>query len=198
MAAAGEYDAIVLAGGRSRRMGDVDKVGLQVGGATLLEHACSALPGARRLVVVGPSGLAGLPAHAICVQEDPPFAGPAAALGAGIVRLGDAADRVVVLAADIPRAGEAIPVLLATLDAHPRSDGVVARSSDGHRQPLLAVYRSSPLRASLAAHEPLADGSVMRVIAGMRLVEADLPDDVLADVDTPADLRRLTEEMNHG
>ena len=32
MAAAGEYDAIVLAGGRSRRMGDVDKLGLVVGG----------------------------------------------------------------------------------------------------------------------------------------------------------------------
>lgn len=197
MAAAGEYDAIVLAGGRSRRMG-VDKLALEVGGATLLARACAAVPDARRLVVVGPAGLAGLPADAICVQEDPPFAGPAAALGAGLAGLGDAADRVVVLAADVPRAGEGVPVLLATLDAHPRSDGVVARSSDGHRQPLLAVYRSSPLRASLAAHEPLADGSVMRVIAGMRLVEADLPDDVLADVDTPADLRRLTEEMNHG
>ena len=191
------YDAIVLAGGRSRRMGDVAKLGLVVGGDSLLGHACAAVSDAARLVVVGPDDQDGVPASAVVVREDPPFAGPAAAIGAGVAALEgstDATDLVVVLAADVPRAREAVPVLLAAVADRPHHDGVVARSSDGHRQPLLAVYRKPALRAALASHAPLAGGSVMRVIASLRLAEIDLPDDVLADVDTPADLHRLTEQ----
>ncbi|MCW2841470.1 MAG: molybdopterin-guanine dinucleotide biosynthesis protein [Aeromicrobium sp.] len=195
---AGRHDALVLAGGRSRRMG-VAKLGLVVAGDTLLTHACVAVQDARRLVVVGPPDQPGIPSRAIAVREDPPFGGPAAAIAAGLSGLGTgAAERVVVLAADVPRAGEAVPVLLAALDAEPDADGVVARSSDGHRQPLVAVYRTAALRSALAAHEPLAGSSVMRVIAGLALTEIDLPDDVLADVDTPADLHRITEERPHG
>jgi molybdopterin-guanine dinucleotide biosynthesis protein A len=195
---AGHHDALVLAGGRSRRMG-VPKLGLVVAGDTLLAHACAAVQDARRLVVVGPPDQPGTPPRAIAVREDPPFGGPAAAIAAGLSGLGaDEADRVVVLAADVPRAGEVVPVLLAALDARPDADGVVARSSDGHRQPLLAVYRTAALRSALAAHAPLAGSSVMRVIAGLALTEIDLPDVVLADVDTPADLHRITEETPHG
>lgn len=198
MTAGGQHDAIVLAGGRSSRMGR-DKLALELGGETLSSRAYAAVADAQRLVVVGPPAREGLPPHVVRVQEDPPFAGPAAAIAAGLAALGgDVAERVVVLAADVPRAGEAVPALLAALDEHPASDGAVARSSDGHRQPLLAVYRSNALRLALAAHEPLANGSVMRVIAGLRLVEVDLPDDVLADVDTPDDLHRLTQETPHG
>ncbi|MET0931397.1 MAG: molybdenum cofactor guanylyltransferase [Aeromicrobium sp.] len=193
------FDALVLAGGRSSRMGGVGKLGLVVDGETLLAHACAAVSDARRLVVVGPPGQPGTPDGAIGVQEDPPFAGPAAAMSVGLSVLGgDPADRVVVLAGDVPRAREAVPALLAACDQNPNADGVVARSSDGHRQPLVAIYRRAALGAALAAHEPLANGSVMRVIADLRLVEIDIPDDVLADVDTPADLQRLTEEPRHG
>jgi CTP:molybdopterin cytidylyltransferase MocA len=60
------------------------------------------------------------------------------------------------------------------------------------------VYRTAALRAALAAHTPLAGSSVMRVIGGLALTEIDLPDAVLADVDTPADLHRITEETPHG
>jgi molybdopterin-guanine dinucleotide biosynthesis protein A len=193
------HDAIVLAGGRSRRMGEVAKLGLVIGGDSLLGHACAAVPDAEQLVVVGPPDQDGVPPRAILAREDPPFGGPAAAIAAGLSALGDdRADLVVVVAADVPRAREAVPALLSACDDRPDVDGVVARSSDGHRQPLLAAYRSAPLRAALAAHEPLAGGSVMRVIATLRLIEIDLPDDVLADVDTPADFQRITEETHHG
>ena len=198
------HDAIVLAGGRSRRMGDVAKLGLVVGGDSLLGHACAAVADARQLVVVGPPDQDGVPARATAVREDPPFGGPAAAIGAGVAALSGAPEGdelVVVLAADVPRVREAVPVLLTAAVDHPEHDGVVARSSDGHRQPLLAVYRTAALRTALAAHEPLAGGSVMRVIADLRLAEIDVPDDVLADIDTPDDLHRLTapsEEPHDG
>lgn len=176
-------------------MGDVDKTGIVVSGRSLLAHACAAVDEARRLVVVAPSGLAGTPARAIVTREEPPFAGPAAALGAGLDALGeDAEDLVVVLAADVPRAAEAVPPLLAA--AASCRDGVVARSSDGHRQPLLAVYRRAALGGALAAHVPLTDLGVNRVLRDLDLDELDLPDVVLADVDTPADLRRLEENLH--
>ena len=193
------YDAIVLAGGRSTRMGDVDKLQVVVDGATLLTHALAAVADARRVVVVAPEGTAGLPAGVVRVQEDPPFSGPAAAMGAGLRALGDdAAEHVVVVAADVPRVGDAVDALLAGLAAHPDHDGVVARTSDGRRQPLLSAHRTPSLVAALAAHEPLADLSATRVTSALDLVELDLDDEVVADVDTPDDLDRLTRESPHG
>lgn len=177
-------------------MGDVDKVGIVVSGRALLAHACAAAEHARTLVVVGPAGLAGTPERAIVTREEPPFAGPAAALGAGLAALGaDPAALVLVLAADVPRAAEAVPSLLTAAESC--RDGVVARSSDGYRQPLLAVYRHASLAAALAAHAPLTDLGVNRVLRDLELHELDLPDGVLADIDTPADLQRL-EEHRHG
>ena len=186
------FDAIVLAGGRSSRMGGVDKIGVVLDGLPLLAHACEAVSAAGTLVVVGPDGLAGTAPRAVVVREDPPFGGPAAALGAGLAALGnDPAELVVVLAADVPRAAAAVPALLAV--APDSVDGVVARSSDGHRQPLVAVYRVKALATVLAAHEPLIDLGVTRVTRDLALTILDLPDDVLADIDTPADLRRFKE-----
>ena len=192
------YDAIVLAGGRSTRMGDVDKLQVVVDGATLLTHALAAVADARRVVAVAPAGTAGLPADVVRVQEDPPFAGPAAAMGAGLAELGDeVAEHVVVVAADVPRVGEAVDGLLVGLAAHPGHDGVVAVGADGRRQPLLSAHRSRALASALAAHEPLAHQSAMRVTSGLDLVEIDLAH-VVDDVDTPDDLLRLTEETSHG
>jgi molybdopterin-guanine dinucleotide biosynthesis protein A len=187
------YDAIVLAGGRSTRMGDVDKLQAVVDGATLLTHALAAVADARRVVVVAPPGTAGVPADALRVQEDPPFAGPAAAMGAGLAALGDeAADHVVVLVADVPRVGEVVDALLAAVAAHPHRDGVVVRAADGRRQPLLAAHRLRPFADALAAHESLANLSATRVTSGLDLVDIELADEVVDDVDTPDDLRRLT------
>ncbi len=194
------YDAIVLAGGRSARMGDVDKLQVVVDGATLLTHALAAVADARRVVVVAPEGTAGLPVGVARVQEEPPFSGPAAAMGAGITALAehdDAAEHVVVVAADVPRVGDVVDALLVGLAAHPSHDGVVAVGVDGRRQPLLAAHRVAPLRAALARHEPLAHLSATRVTSGLDLVEIDVAE-VADDVDTPDDLHRLTQETPDG
>jgi len=74
------YDAVILAGGRARRLGGLDKPGLDVGARTLVENVVAAVPGARRVVVVGPErGLR----KVIGVREDPPGSGPVPALRAG-------------------------------------------------------------------------------------------------------------------
>src|SRR5207253_721892 len=82
--AAVTYDGIVLAGGRARRLGGVDKPALLVGGRSMLATAVAALGEACLVTVVGPEVTGG----------------PVAAVAAGL-RDGTAA-AVVVLAADLP------------------------------------------------------------------------------------------------
>ena len=81
-----EFDAIILAGGRSSRLGGVPKSGLIYDGATLLERSLRAAGAAGRTVVVGPDP-GDLPGGVLTCREDPPFAGPAAAIAAGLAAL---------------------------------------------------------------------------------------------------------------
>lgn len=192
-------DAVVPAGGRARRLGGRRKVELLAGGVPLLRIAVdTALElGARRVAVVGPPPTFALPSGVLRVREDPPFSGPAAALGRGLDALDAAASgageqpagRVLVLAADAPRAADALAVLLPALADHPRADGVRAVDR-GRVQPLLAVYRGDPLR-SVLARGPLADAALLAVLGGLELVDMSVPEGSADDVDTPADAARL-------
>src|SRR6478672_852094 len=132
-------------------------------GATLLERSLAAAAGARHSVVVGPE-TAGLPGGVLRTREDPPFAGPAAAIAAGLAALRGAgpADLVLVLACDMPRAGDAVRALL---DALPGAgaDGVMAASADGRQQPLAGFYSTAALERAVqdaAARNALVHGSV--------------------------------------
>lgn len=111
----GGYDVVVLAGGEARRLGGADKPGLVVGGRTLLERVVAAVPGAGRVVVVGPErDLPGV----VFTREDPPGGGPVPALRAGLREV--TAPRVVLLAADLPFLTPAhIATLLSAMPATP-------------------------------------------------------------------------------
>ncbi|MET7461892.1 NTP transferase domain-containing protein [Nonomuraea sp. NPDC005501] len=111
----GGYDVVVLAGGEARRLGGADKPGLVVGGRTLLERVVAAVPGAGRVVVVGPEReLPGV----VFTREDPPGGGPVPALRAGLREV--TAPRVVLLAADLPFLTPAhIATLLSAMPATP-------------------------------------------------------------------------------
>ncbi|MFV0434875.1 MAG: molybdenum cofactor guanylyltransferase [Leucobacter sp.] len=90
-AALPRFDAVVLAGGRGSRLGGADKANLELHGARLIERTVSAARavGAEQIVVVGPQTSA-VPG-AIVVRENPSFAGPLAALAAGLDALPAAA-----------------------------------------------------------------------------------------------------------
>ena len=187
------WDAVVLAGGRGRRLGGVDKPGLLLDGRSLLDRTLAAVAGARHRIVVGPERPA-TPGVRF-VREEPRFGGPVAALAAGLAALPADSSVVVVLAADLPAVEAALPIVLAAAlpVARGAADGCIGVDPAGRDQPLLAAYRVPALTAALAtlAEERGLDGAALRaLVQRLALVRVPLPADLCADVDEPADAVR--------
>ncbi|MEJ7633873.1 NTP transferase domain-containing protein [Aeromicrobium sp.] len=185
----GEWDAIVLAGGRGSRLGGVDKASLELGGETLLARTLRAVTGAARVVVVGDADAPG----AIVVQEEPRFAGPAAAIGAAMAEV--RARHVLVVGCDQPFLAEAVGVLLAAASG----DGAIVVDGDGHRQHLMSVLDTVALRESIAAQPTLTDLSVHALLTPLDLTEVRVSARAALDIDTWHDRQQaLAEGANDG
>ena len=185
-----EYDAVILAGGRARRFGGIDKMLIEIGGEPLLGTAIAAASGARSAVVVGPerAGFAG----ASWVQEDPPHSGPVHALAAGLA-LGSA-PLVAVVAADLPFVTTDVVERLAA--AVGDTDGAVAVDGSARDQYLLAVYRRRALEAAIGGLASSIGAPLRTTVQSLRLVRL-REDSASNDCDTPDDVsaaRRPTEE----
>lgn len=142
------YEAIVLAGGDSRRLDGADKPALVIGGSTMLERVIAACSGADHTVVVGPrrSGISGVR----WCEESPPGGGPVAALAAALPLVQTPV--VLTLAADLPFVGPAVPVLLERIG---HAEVAVLVEVGGRRNLLAAAWRTSALREHLADLEPV-------------------------------------------
>lgn len=185
---------VVLAGGRSSRMGR-DKATLVLGGRTLAERAHERLRAVCGEVVVADGGRGVVPG-AVSVA-DGPGRGPAAGmLGAARALPGRP---LLVLACDLPAVPEA---LLAALVGRPEwmaADVVLPRTERG-LEPLVARYGP---RALAALEEQVAGGEYaprflldrgdLRVVtvAGEALAAFGDPARFLANVNRPEDLARL-------
>ncbi|MFQ4147583.1 NTP transferase domain-containing protein [Arthrobacter sp. LAPM80] len=205
--------ALILAGGLSRRLNGVPKAGLMLDGQTLLARTVDAaarviaaqagtahVPLAAQLgiAVVGPVGsiaqwlaTAQTVAGVAAVQEDPPYSGPAAGIAAGVAALPGSGGYVLVLACDMPHAGELAELLAAELPGCAAGEGVMA-VADGRRQPLAAIYPLAVLReASDAARKTqrLENASVFSLVASVNIKECAVPSGLTADIDTWADAR---------
>ena len=203
-----EFDAIILAGGRSSRLGGVPKSGLIYDGATLLERSLLAAGAAGRAVVVGPDP-GGLPGGVLTCREEPPFAGPAAAIAAGLAALAAdhasrhaaAAPYTLVLACDMPRSAGAVRALAEALAASAAgtperdgADGVMAVSADGRKQPLAGFYGTAGLQRSVAdaaSRDRLENASVFALLARLDVREVRVPPGSTDDVDTWDDASAL-------
>lgn len=200
--------ALILGGGTARRLGGVSKPDVTYQGRRLLDHVLSSLPDAvtGRRVVVAPDSVA-VPDDVLRTLEDPPFGGPVAGIAAGLAVLEpEDDDLVAILTCDAPRAGEAIPTLLAALaDADPRRDAspaiassapaasadcAIGRDANGREQYLLGVYRVAALTTRIEqwGSDDLAGAPVWKFISALRASVVDLPAELTHDIDTPADL----------
>lgn len=203
------HDACILAGGLARRLGGRDKPGLHVSGRPLVESVAAAVPGAARLIVVGPPR-PGLP-RAIFRREDPPGGGPVPALRAGLAEV--TAPWVALLAADLPfLTAEHVDALLYAAGAGEERDtgdtgdtapyagigthageaggpraGAVLLDDGGREQWLAGVWHAESLTRALARYE---GRSLHGLLAPLAPVTLHLTGRPWFDCDTMDDLQR--------
>lgn len=203
---AASWGVVVPAGGRGSRLGGADKPALLLGGRSLLERLLDGLPAGVPAALVGPRRELALAVGRplLWCREEPPGGGPAAALAAGAAALAAGGtpepDVVVVLPGDAPHAAGAVPALLAALHASPLARAAVALDAGGRRQVLVAAHRADALAARVAelggreGPRGLAGLAAARLLpGGEELVEVPVPEELLADVDSPGDLERLEQ-----
>ncbi|RKY64426.1 MAG: molybdenum cofactor guanylyltransferase [Candidatus Latescibacterota bacterium] len=173
---------VVLAGGRSSRMG-MDKAGIVLGGRTLLERAIDALrPLCREVWVVGREGRDDGVRYLV---DELPGLGPIGGLYTGLRALGDG--RAIFVACDMPFLE---PKLLEQLLGY-NAEAVVFRL--GCRvQPLPGVY-DARLADRILGQVEAGERSLMALLRASRTAYVELPTSkarALLDVDTPEGLRR--------
>jgi molybdenum cofactor guanylyltransferase len=197
MAYVGPPGIVVIAGGRGRRAGGVDKALLVLDGRPLLAHVLDAArvldKSAGRdagadlsvVVVVGPErpGFPGV----TWTREGTPGSGPLAALVAGLAALEPDRDPVIVLGGDMPYVARGVEALLKALDT---SDVAMLVDASGQDQPLASAWSRAVLTGALERVGPPEGVPLMRLLDGVRVARiADA--DATRDVDTLEDLDRL-------
>ncbi|MGV8850630.1 MAG: molybdenum cofactor guanylyltransferase [Propionibacteriaceae bacterium] len=182
----GEFDAIVLAGGRGSRLGAPSKPEYVLDGRRLVDVALSAVSSARRIVLVGPGPA---PDGVLLTREDPPFGGPVAAVAAGFAVLPDHAAWTVLLACDLPGAEAGVAQLLSG-DPEPTSEGVCLMDDAGRLQWLLGCYRTEVLARRLADRGDPPLTAMYRLLEPLQLLGISAGPRITSDIDTPADVAR--------
>jgi molybdopterin-guanine dinucleotide biosynthesis protein A len=190
--------AVVLAGGRSSRMGST-KAALPWHGSTLLRHVCGLV--ARGVdgpvLVVRASGqpLPHLPANVEVIDDVHADLGPMEGIAVGLAALQERADIAFVCGTDVPLLQPAFVRRIVRASAtSDRPFDIVLPHAHGHDQPLAGAYRSAlaPTVAELVAADRLRLGVLIAQCAVLRLDEPALravdPDlDSLVNLNEPAD-----------
>ena len=187
------FDTVVVAGGRSARLGGTPKALLPVAGFTLLTRTVDAVLPFGTVVVVGPEDLP-LPSHVLRTREEPAFSGPAAAVAAGVVALATIPERLpwtAVLACDMPDVHRAL-VELRSAAERAASDvpGLIAVTGEGRRENLVVLARTDALPRALEA-APTENASLRSVWRRLGPQEVTVPPGSTSDVDTWEDVHRL-------
>jgi molybdopterin-guanine dinucleotide biosynthesis protein A len=186
-----ELGGIVLTGGAAVRFQGADKAGIEVGGATLLEHVLGALAEVPDVVVVGPEVVTSRPVTFL--REDPPGGGPAAGLLAGLRGFPRAPRQVVALAVDMPLVTTAT---VRRLMLSAEEDGAVLVDDDERVQYLCALYRTDALLAAAPAAGEEHGLSMRALVAGLLLGRVPALAWEAQDVDTWEDLLRMRERLD--
>jgi len=182
---------IVLAGGRSSRMG-TPKAALEWHGSTLLRRTVGIVARATDgpVVVVRAPGqaLPGLPATVEVADDPREGLGPVQGLAAGLAAVANRAEAAFVCSTDLPFLHPAFVRRVLRAVADGADVGLpVAR---GYPQPLAAAYRTTlaPVAGRLVAEERLRPAFLFEECAVTRLDEAALRDDpILAALDPDLD-----------
>ena len=196
----GGCQAILLAGGRARRLGRASKPLLRVHGATLLDHAIAAANdlACAPIIAVGAELPSEAPVH--WTREDPPFGGPAAGIVAGL-STGQSpgttdAEWTLVLACDLPRARSAARLLADSATHLPSdSDGLCLGDTSSRPQWLTGLYRTAALHAAaLRMSAAGTDAPVRDLMAELAITVITDPGDLSTDIDTWDDFHSVNQQ----
>lgn len=193
--------SLILAGGRSTRMGR-PKESLPFGGDTLLGRAIAAIaPACRPIVVVarGDQDLPPLPPAVERIADASPGEGPLAAIATGLAHLRRAHDfgdddAAFVVGCDQPFVDAALVAFLRERLGDAR---LVMPRASGHLQPLCAIWRIGTdgaidglLRAAVRTPRRLAEVVATRIVddTELRAIDPDLR--CLQNVNSPTDYER--------
>jgi molybdopterin-guanine dinucleotide biosynthesis protein A len=191
-----QITGVILAGGRARRMGGIDKGLLPCAGRALIEWALAALvPQVGQILISANRNLAAYGAYGHPVVADPsadhpgPLAGIAAALATARTPW------ILLVPCDTPL----LPPDLASRlgEALERDAGELALAHDGRRlQPLHALLPVA-LAPSLARFLAAGERQVAHWYANHRSAVADLSDqaEAFANINSPADAERLRAQL---
>ncbi|GGG77508.1 molybdenum cofactor guanylyltransferase [Corynebacterium pelargi] len=172
---------IVLAGGKSERMGH-DKAQVKVNGIRLFDATLANIPPQCEVVAVSPVELGFHPR----VCESPAYGGPVAGIAAALPWC--TGQLVGIMAVDAPAAPLLLPRMAALLAEH-AVDAVVV--SDGtHRNALCSLWHAQALRQALARLDRTRDIAAKKLLDHAK-VYALQGGGLEQDYDTPEQLRRL-------
>lgn len=197
----GTVSAILLAAGESRRMGEENKLTLQVGGTPLVRHCAQVLLASRlveMVVVLGydADAIAGLlvdlPLRALVNHH---YAkGQMTSVDAGLISLTQPCDGFMVCLSDQP--------LLEPRDINDLIDAFAGRERGSVLVPLHDGRRGNPVILSWAHRDTILFGN--RKLGCRRFIEKnpalvttiEFPNDhVIRDLDTPEDYARITARL---
>jgi molybdenum cofactor guanylyltransferase len=191
-AATSVVTAVVLAGGRGRRMGGVDKGLVLLGGRPLIEHVIDAVrPQVARVLISANRNRAAYERYGFPVVSDtvPDFAGPLA----GLYTAWDLVQTpwVITVPCDTP----AIPAQLAQrlLEAALREDAEVALAHDGQRSQPTFLLVSAALRDSVGAFLAGGGRKIDAWTSMHREIQVDFSDcpETFVNINTPEQLRDM-------
>jgi molybdopterin-guanine dinucleotide biosynthesis protein A len=190
--------AAILAGGRARRLGHVNKGTLSLGRTEIIDRQLLALRDvASRVFVVGTESEAWTARGLEVVPDEIPGAGALGGLYTAIVR--SPCDRTLVLACDMPFVSAAFLGRLAVEDA---ADAVIPHGPRGY-EPLCAIYsracapeiRARLERGELQASVPPSGVRVVEI--GPEIISKYDPHGLIfMNVNTPHDYERARELLD--
>ncbi len=190
-----EITAVILAGGRGKRMGGKDKGLVELNGAPLIEHVISAVsPQAGQLVINANRNIEEYRRYGFPVVSDTmadyqgPLAGFASTMAAADT------DYIVTIPCDSPLLPADLVQRL--VDALQNENAELAVAHDGQRlQPVFALMRVS-LLPSLLGFLQRGDRKIDLWYAQHKMAKADFSDipETFLNVNTPADQQRMQQQ----
>jgi len=183
-----DFDALILAGGESRRMGR-DKSLLPFAGTTLVEHIASQLrPVAQEIRISTADGQHHAHLGLALVPDLTPGLGPLMGIASGL--RASLRDWTLVVATDIPE----LPLaLLPQLWSHTtEASCVIPQTAEGRLQPLFALYHRC-LADEILTFLGRGERRVLDFVANSRACVLPAPDVKIANLNNPADYSALVK-----